>query len=307
MSQRPFNLIGELINHSFARARRAWEAKDTSAYQHLAKIQETGGAGALTVNIDGTQSLRVKQEEMIAFLPDLVPALQEATSLPLAFDNPAIAYHAKALELYDFSKSARPIFNSISASRENLDEMFALIKQYDTDVIVMASEKLADGQSLPCENAQDVYESTLYFTQRLREEAGRTNDQIIVDPGLAPVASDTYGLINMGLDGMRMIRQDPILTGVHLSIGLTNFSFGVPKNIREGLENAYITLAMEAGLDTVLGNPEKDLHMLPEDSPYLTVVRDALELGRPKEGETQEDAGFMQSEKIMDLFDLNND
>ncbi len=74
------------------------------------------------------------------------------------------------------------------------------------------------------------------------------------------------------------------------------------QGIREGLENAYITLALEAGLDTVLGNPEKDLHVLSEDSPYLTVVRDALELGRPKDGETQEDAGFKQSEKIMDLF-----
>ena len=302
MPKHPFNLIGELINHSFARARRAWEAKDTSAYQHLAKIQGAGGAGALTVNIDGTQTLRVQPEEMLAFLPDLVPALQEVTSLPLAFDNPDIRYHAKALELYDFGKSGRPIFNSVTASRENLDEMFALIKQYDTRVIVMASEKLVNGRSCPCENAQDVHESAQYFAQRLREEAGRSNDQIIVDPGLAPVASDTYGLVNMGLDGMRRIRKDPDLAGVHLSIGLTNFSFGVPKGIREGLENAYITLALEAGLDTVLGNPEKDLHVLSEDSPYLTVVRDALELGRPKDGETQEDAGFKQSEKIMDLF-----
>jgi hypothetical protein len=68
------------------------------------------------------------------------------------------------------------------------------------------------------------------------------------------------------------------------------------------LENAYITLALEAGLDFVLGNPEKSLHPLPEDSRYVQVVREALAAGRPQAGETQEDAGFRQSAKIMDLF-----
>ena len=89
---------------------------------------------------------------------------------------------------------------------------------------------------------------------------------------------------------------------LHISVGLTNFSFGVPKQIREGLENAYITLALEAGLDSVLGSPEKRLHPLEEDSKYLNVVRAALHAGRPRDGETQEEAGFRQSARIMDLF-----
>jgi len=37
-SRRPFKLIGELINSSFARAARAWKARDVGAYQKLAKI-----------------------------------------------------------------------------------------------------------------------------------------------------------------------------------------------------------------------------------------------------------------------------
>ena len=38
-SRRPFRLIGELINHSFARAARAWEGRDVAGYQRLAKLQ----------------------------------------------------------------------------------------------------------------------------------------------------------------------------------------------------------------------------------------------------------------------------
>ena len=301
-SGRPVMLIGELINNSFARARRAWAARDITAFQRLAKLQQDLGAEYLTVNLDGTQSLMVRPNEMIDFIPDLIPALQEVTSLPLAFDNPWVDYHQRCLEVYDALRGGPPIVNSVAASRERLDEMFQLIAQYDTRVIVMASEQFVDGASAQCFSPQDVHRTTREFVEMLHKKSGRENDHIIVDPGLAPVSADTYGLVNMGIDAMRMIRADSDLAGVHISVGLTNFSFGVPKHIREGLENAYITIGVESGLDCVLGNPEKQLGLLDESDRYLQVVRQALEEGRPADGESQEEAGFCQSARIMDLY-----
>ena len=299
---RPFGMIGELINNSFARARRAWSDRDLDAYQHLARLQTGLGADALTVNVDGTQALRVRPEEMLDFIPDLVPALQEATSLPLAFDNPSVAFHRKCLETYDAKRNGPAIFNSVAASREELDAMYELIAEHDTMVIVMASERFTEKGSAQCSSGQHAYESARHFVEILHERAGRRNEHIIIDPGLAPISADTYGLVNMGLDAMRLIRGDPDLEGVHISVGLTNFSFGVPKGIRLGLENAYVTIAMEAGLDYVLGNPEKDLQPLDPDDRFMDVVLQALEEGRPGEGESQEDAGFRQSVRIMDLY-----
>lgn len=303
MAKYPVQLIGELINHSFGRARRAWEARDLSAYQKLAKLQADLGANFLTVNIDGTQALRIRQEEMLAFLPDLVPALHEATSLPLSFDNPSAIYHQVALTHYQRDHSGQPIVNSLAASRQNLDEMIAIVKEYDTKVIVMASERFTSRGSAPCTHAQEIYETAKDFVDRLRTQANRSNDEIIVDPGLAPISADTYGLVNMGLDAMRLIRADDDLAGIHLSVGLTNFSFGLPSAIRHGVESAYIALGMAAGLDFVLGNPEKNLTPLPPSDDYVRVVSEALDDGRPKDGETQEEAGFRQSMKIMELFD----
>ncbi len=299
---RPFTLIGELLNNSFARARDAFQRRDVKKYQELAKLQSDLGADFLTLNIDGTQTMRVRKPEMLDFLPDLVPALQEATNTPIAFDNPDVEFHVRALSVYKRGADNQPILNSLAASRENLDRMIELVAEHDTKVIVMASEKFAPGGGAQCLSAREVYETTKRFVEILHDKADRSNDEIIIDPGLAPISADTYGLVNMSLDAMRLIRSDPDLAGVHISVGLTNFSFGVPKEIREGLENAYITLALEAGLDFVLGNPEKHLRPLDEDSKYVTVVREALAAGRPQEGETQEEAGFRQSAKIMDLF-----
>ena len=307
-SQRPFKLIGELINNSFARAARAWTGKDLAAYQRLAKLQAALGADFLTLNIDGTQSIMVRPQEMFDFLPDLIPAIQEATSVPIAFDNPSAEFHRRCLEVYDPARSGRPILNSVAASRQHLDEMLELVAEYDTMVIGMASEKFIEGGGGgQCMSASDVYGAAQRLVEMLQHKAGRTNDQIVIDPGLAPVGADTYGLVNMGLDAMRLIRGNRDLAGVHLSVGLTNFSFGIPKGIREGVESAYLTLAVDAGLDFVLGNPEKKLHVLPKNDRFVRLVGEALESGRPGPGETQEEAGFRQAASIIGLFDDDDD
>ncbi len=302
MAERPFRLIGELMNNSFARARRAWLARDVEAYQRLARHQTELGADYLTLNLDGTQNLRILPSEMIDFLPDLVPALQETTTLPLSFDNPAYEFHRRALQVYDRSQGEAPILNSVAASRRNLDGLLELIKEFDTMVIVMASEKFVGSDSVQCFTPEDCHRAARHFVELLMTKADRRLDQIIIDPGLAPVAADTYGLVNMSLEAMRLIHNDPDLSAVHISVGLTNFSFGTPPLLRTQLERAFLTLAIDGGLDFVLGNPEKDLRPLEKSDPVLGGVRKALKAGRPGPGETQEDAGFRQAEKILELF-----
>lgn len=293
------NIIGELINNSYARARRAFAERGLADYQRLARVQADLGARFLTLNIDGTQRIQVKMEEMLAFLPDLIPALQEATPVPLSFDNPSVRYHEVALRHYDRARSGPPIVNSLAASRERLDDMIALVREYDTLAIVMASEHFVPGGTSQCLRAADAHEAAKYFVGRLVTEAGRRPDQIIIDPGLAPVGADTYGLVNIGLDAMRLIRSDPDLQGVHFVVGLSNFAWGTPKGVREQLENAYLTLGMEQGLDFALANPEKAPGPLPAGDPMVGRLREALAAGRPAAGESQETAGFRQAEAIM--------
>lgn len=294
--------IGDLINNAYGRARKAFRDRDLNGYQNLAKSQASLGVDFLDVNIDGTQQIQVKPKEMLEFLPELIPALQEATPLPLCIDNPAMEYHKVALKHYNRVKSGRPIVDSIAASRERLNEMIELVKEYDTMVIVMASERFVEGGTSQCLNPQDVYEAAKYFVELLVTKAGRTNDQIILDPGLAPVGADTYGLVNIGLDAMRMIRKDPDLRGVHLTVGLSNFAWGTPKHIRHDLEKAYLTIGIEAGLDFPIVNPESALAPLPANHKMVDSLRHALEKGRVAEGESKETAGFRQAEAVMEIW-----
>ena len=301
MSDTPLRIVGELMNNSYARARHAFLERDAQGYQELAKIQTGLGASYLTLNLDGTQRIQVKKADMLAFLPEVIAAIQETVSTPISFDNPGIEYHQVALRHYDRGKSGPPILNSLAASRERLDEMVELVKHYDTLAIVMASEHFVEGGSAQCLDPRDVHAAARHFVELLVTKAGRRNDQIIVDTGLAPVGADTYGLVNIGLDAMRLITQDPDLRGVHLVVGLSNFAWGTPKGVREELEKAYLTLAMEAGLDFALANPEKTPGPLPADHPMVDKLRLALEQGRAQPGETCETAGYRQAEAIMAL------
>jgi cobalamin-dependent methionine synthase I len=296
------HIVGDLINNAYARARNAFTARNLEGYQKLAKSQTALGVDFLDVNIDGTRQIQVKLEEMLAFLPDVIPAIQAVTPLPLCMDNPSVEFQKVALKHYDRSKGGAPILNSVAASRERLDEMIELVKAYDTYIIVVVSEKFADGGSAQCLNPQDVHAAAKYFIELLVTKAGRRNDQILIDTGLAPVGADTYGLVNIGLDAMRLIRQDPDLRGVHLSVGLSNFAWGTPKHIRHKLEKAYLTLGMEAGLDFAIANPESAMGPLPPDDPMVANLRQALQEGRPAEGESQETAGFRQAEAVMKIW-----
>ncbi len=296
---RKLHIVGELMNNSYARARKAFNTRDVEGYRQLAKRQSELGADYLTLNLDGTQRIQVRRQEMLDFLPDVIPAIQEAASTPIAFDNPSVDYHKVALRHYDPKKSGAPILNSLAASRDHLEEMIELVKHYDTLAIVMASETFVPGGTAQCLDPQDSHRAAKHFVELLATKAGRRNDQIIIDTGLAPVGADTYGLVNIGLDAMRLIRADPDLKGVHLIVGLSNFAWGTPREVRDDLERAYLTLGMEAGLDFALANPEKTPAPLPADHPTVTRLREALELGRPGDGETHEISGFRQAEAIM--------
>lgn len=292
-------IVGELMNNSFARARKAFVQRDLKGYQALARLQAEGGAAYLDLNLDGTQQLQVRRQEMLEFLPEVIPAIQEATSVPLCFDNPSYEYQKAALEAYDRRRGGAPIVNSIAASRDHLEEMIELVRAYDALVVVMASEKFVEGGTAQCTSPEDSHRAAKGFVERLVTKAERRPEQILIDPGLAPVGADTYGLVNMGLDAMRLMAADADLRGVHFIVGLSNFAWGTPKGVRGELEKAYLTLATEAGLDFAIANPEKKPGPLGRDHPMVRKLEEALRQGRPGEGETVETSGFRQIEAVM--------
>ena len=82
---------------------------------------------------------------------------------------------------------------------------------------------------------------------------GIPNDDLIFDPGIAPVGSDSEGNLKRLVCAAEMIHDDPDFAGVHMSVGLSNFTVMLPSKTTAGapvkgpLESALVILAGTMG------------------------------------------------------------
>jgi 5-methyltetrahydrofolate--homocysteine methyltransferase len=112
---------------------------------------------------------------------------------------------------------------------------------------------------------------------------GIPNEHLIFDPGIAPIGSDTEGILKMVLESMELMHNDPDFAGVHMSVGLSNFTVMLPPKKADGspvkgpLESAFITMAKPLGLDFIIGSVKKNYQLLPPDHPAMQCVKDVLE------------------------------
>jgi len=270
-------IIGESINDSVPSTHKLFDANDVPGLLELARTQDEKGAAYIDVNV-GPRSPE--------FMADLVRRIQSVTAKPLSIDTPDPAIAEAGLRAYDLARTGgkKPILNSISPLRT---QMFDIWKDQPFMPILMSSERFEPGAS--CANANRTPEETRQTARALLEEAhkripGFTNDQAIIDPGIAPVGTDCEGQLKRVIESLAIIHGDPFFAGVHMSVGLSNFTVMLPPKRADGspvkgpLESAFLTMAMPLGLDMIIGSMVRKYELLTEGHPALVCLQDILKL-----------------------------
>jgi cobalamin-dependent methionine synthase I len=276
MGIKGLNIIGETINDSVPKVRKLFEEEDLQGLVEIAEVQERMGAAYIDVNIGR------RDPDLMA---QLVKFLQEHVSVPLSIDSPDPAILKAGLEAYDPSKANGKIalVNSIAETRIEILDLRSI---QPFRAILIGSERKEGGRAEKNRTGGDVLKTAKRLTDKARRAPYHmANDDLIIDPGIAPIGADTEGVTKMALDAIRLIRQEVDLREVHLSVGLSNFSAMLPSKRADGspvkiaLENAFLTLAVSLGLDYIIGNVAKDYKLLNETDPAYRVVTEAIELG----------------------------
>ncbi len=270
-------IIGESINDSVPSTRKLFDAGDVDGLLELARSQDEKGAAWIDVNV----GLRPPE-----FMADLVRRIQSVTAKPLSIDTPDPAIARAALEAYDPGRAGgrRPILNSVSPLRPDMFDLYA-VRPFIP--ILMASERYEPGAG--CGSANRSAEETRETARSLLDEARRripgfTNDGAIVDPGIAPIGSDCEGQLKRVLGSLAAVQADPFFAGVHMSVGLSNFTVMLPSKRADGspvkgpLESAFLTLAMPRGLDMIIGSTVRKYEILEPGHPALVCLEDILKL-----------------------------
>jgi cobalamin-dependent methionine synthase I len=269
------NIIGESINDSVPSTKKLFDAGDIDGILELARMQDTGGAAYIDVNV-GSRPPR--------FMADLVRKIQAITCKPLSIDTPDPEIAEAGLEAYnpDRASGRMPILNSISPLRTG---MFDLHRIRSFRPILLVSERMIDGRSLPCRTAEETHATARHLVSMARERAGISPADCIIDPGIAPIGSDVEGNLRRLIDALAQIHADPDLAGVHASVGLSNFTVMLPSKRVDGspvkgpLESAFLTKAMLLGLDMVIGSVKRNYQRLSSEHPALICLEDCLRLG----------------------------
>jgi cobalamin-dependent methionine synthase I len=270
-------IIGDRIDAGFRSTRQLYEAGDFKGIQELAVRQAEAGAAYLNVNL----GRRAKDDPQ--FVVDVTRCIQAAVDLPLAFDYPDLRVQRVFLESYDPEKAGgrKPMINSIAETRW---EMVEAIDIQPVSIIVMASEQLLDGAARQNKTAADIHETARRMALRLQQEHDLDAGDIVIDVSISTLAADMEGLTGQVIESVRRIGSDPELAGIHISGGLFNLGQQLPPEsasgiqLRQAIENAFLTLTVPHGFDIILGTPWKEFCLLEDDDPVLRTFREIISL-----------------------------
>ncbi|HUT87989.1 MAG TPA: dihydropteroate synthase [Thermoguttaceae bacterium] len=267
-------IIGETINDSVPSTHALFESGDVAGLLELARLQDEKGAAYIDVNV-GKRSPE--------FMADLVKRIQEVTRKPLSIDTPDPEIAKAGLEAYapDRAGGEKPILNSISPLRLG---MFDLCAVRPFKPILLISEHVVDGKSGPCQTAEQTYRAAQFLRDQARAPGREmANDDLIFDPGIAPIGTDCEGNLKRLVTAVAMIHDDPDLQGVHMSVGLSNFTVMLPPKRADGsplkgpLESAFLTKTMPLGMDMIVGSVKRKYQSLPPEHPAMVCLEDALQ------------------------------
>lgn len=227
-------IIGEKINGTRKLVNKAVLERDADHIRKLALTQVEAGADALDINA-GTGPDR-EAEDIIW----LINTVQDVTDKPLCLDSPNPAALLAGLS----ATKQVPLINSISLEEHRLTGVLPIVAAHGCRVLALA----LDGGTI-----QTTCEGRMTIVRRLFEEtrkAGVADDKVYVDPLVMSVATDSQACMTT-LETMRTILAE--YPTAHLTAGLSNVSFGLPA--RTLLNRAFMTLAIQAGLDSAIVDP----------------------------------------------------
>ena len=227
-------VVGERINPTGKkRLQQALRDGDSAYPCTQAVAQAEAGAQVLDVNA-GLPGI-----DEAATLEQLVKDLQSVTDLPLQLDSSNPEALSRALRIYN----GKPIVNSVNGEPETLEKILPLCKKYGAAVVGLALDK---GGIPP------TAEGRFAIAQRIvaaANAAGIPNEDIYIDCLTLTASAQQEGAVQT-LEALSRCKRE---LGVRTVLGVSNISFGLP--CRGYLNTTFLTMAMSAGLDLAIMNP----------------------------------------------------
>jgi len=237
----PFCVIGERINPTGRKKLAAeLEAGDFSTVEKDAIAQVEAGATVLDVNAGVVYNSNPNPNETEPpLMTKMINMVQGLVDVPLCIDSSVPGALKAGLEACE----GRPLLNSVTGEEDRLELVLPLVKKYNVPVVAISNDDtgISEDPDVRFAVAKKIVERAADF--------GIPAHDIVVDPLVMPIgAMGTAGLQVFTL--VRRLREE---LGVNTTCGASNISFGLPN--RHGINNAFLPMAMGAGMTSAIMNP----------------------------------------------------
>jgi 5-methyltetrahydrofolate corrinoid/iron sulfur protein methyltransferase len=188
----------------------------------------------------------------------LVQTVQGVTELPLCLDTTNHVAMEAGLKLCN----KKALVNSASGAAESRETMMPLPKKYGAALIL----SVINDAGLPSdadERAASILDSMAYAN-----DLGIPNEDIWIDPVLLPVGVDQRQ-VSSYVEFIQMIPD--LAPGAKSVCGLSNLSYGAPKELRGLLNRTFLVMLARYGQDAAIvsGFDDELVGMIKGDMPDL--------------------------------------
>ena len=232
--EKPFCIIGERINPT-GRKLMAEEMKADNYTRVIADAISQVEAGAHMLDVNAGIPLADEP----AMLAKSIQLIQNEVDVPISIDSSIVEALESGLKVY----KGRPLVNSVTGEEERLEVVLPLVKKYDAAVVAISNDEtgISEDPNVRYEVAKKIVERAADY--------GINREDVVVDPLVMPV-----GAINSaGLGVLNLIKRLREELKVNTTCGASNMSFGLPN--RHGLNSAFLSMAMGAGMTSAIMNP----------------------------------------------------
>lgn len=227
-------VIGERINPTGKKLfKEALRNNDIDYILQQGLSQVEAGAHILDVNVGLPE---INEAEMMV---NVIKKLQSVTSVPLQIDSSDPVVIEAGLRYCN----GKAIVNSINGEDRVLEKILPLVKKYGASVVGLT----LDDSGIP-NNAQDRYK----IAEKIVNKAisyGIKKEDIYIDTLTLTCSAQQKEVVET-IKTLTLVKNN---LGVKTVLGVSNISFGMPK--REIINETFLSIAMSAGLDLPIINP----------------------------------------------------
>jgi 5-methyltetrahydrofolate--homocysteine methyltransferase len=259
-----FLIVGERLNASGSRkVRELLNEEDWDGLVAIARSQEKEGAQILDVNVDYVG------RDGVSDMHELVSRLVNNVKLPLMLDSTEWEKMEAGLKV----AGGKCLLNSTNYEdgEPRFYKVLELAKRYGAGIVVgtIDEDGMARTADKKFEIAKRAYNAIV--------EYGIDPGEIFFDPLALPISTGIEEDRENGKATVESIRRITTeLPGCHITLGVSNISFGLNPAARQVLNSVFLADAMEAGMDSAIVSASKILPLAKIDPEHQKICRDLI-------------------------------